>query len=70
MRYREGQQPDPEFTHTEEMHAVIMFSVTLSLVIGLVLFAISWRGRVIWLGCWSAGLVICSIIYIAYHLLK
>ena len=66
MRYRDGQAPDPNFPHTEGMETILMFSVILSLIVGLVLLAISLRGRVIWLGCWSAGLVVCSVVYIAY----
>ena len=35
MRYREGQSPDPQYSHTEGMEAMLMFSVLLSLVVGI-----------------------------------
>ena len=65
MRYKEGELPDPNYTHTEGMHILLMFSVVLALIVGLILFYLGYRGKVMWLQAWSVGLVLCSVLYMA-----
>lgn len=69
MRYSEEQAADPLqgmqiYSQSEGLHFMLNFTVFLALVIGLVLFWLGRRGRVLWLMVWSAGLVIFSIAYL------
>jgi len=69
MRYREGSAPDPGNPYTETMHASLMISVSLALMIGMVLLVIGWKGKKLWLICWSIGLVVCSLLYFVLRML-
>ncbi len=69
MRYKEGTVPDPQNPYTEGMHATLMVSVILALLIGVVLLAIGWKGGKLWMICWSAGLILCSVAYIILRVL-
>ena len=64
MRYREGQPPDPDVPYTRNMHDMLLLSVLLAIVIGVILLVAGIKGKKLWLACWSAGLLICSFIYL------
>jgi len=69
MRYSEEQAADPLqgmqiYSQSDGLHLMLNFTVFLALVIGLILFWLGRRGRVLWLIVWSAGLVIFSIAYL------
>lgn len=67
MRYRIGDTPaHPGFAGTGHM---VVFTVVLSLAIGVILFGLSMRGRQRWLMFWSGSLVLVSLIYLAAILL-
>lgn len=69
MRYREGSEPDPGNPYTEGMHGILMVSVVLALFIGAILLVIGWKGKKLWMICWSAGLILCSIAYMVLRIL-
>jgi len=69
MRYREGSAPDPSNPYTESMHASLLISVALALMVGVVLLAIGWKGKKLWLICWSIGLIICSLLYFVLRMM-
>jgi len=52
------------YSQSEGLHFMLNFTVALALLIGLVLFWLSRRGRILWLQVWSFGLVIFSIAYL------
>jgi len=51
------------------MHASLLISVSLAFMVGIVLLAIGWKGKKLWLICWSIGLVVCSLIYFMLRLM-
>ncbi len=65
MRYREGQEPDPHYPYGKSTHQAMDFSFVLGIVIGLALLWMGFKGRILWLKVWSAGLVALSIYYLA-----
>ncbi len=68
MRYREGAAPDLDNPYTEGMHGVLMVSVVLAFIIGAILLALGWRGKKLWMICWSIGLMLCSVVYIVLRI--
>ena len=44
---------------------MLNFTVSLALLIGVALWWLSRKGRVLWLQVWSIGLVVFSIAYLA-----
>ncbi|MFT5114206.1 MAG: hypothetical protein ACI8P9_003540 [Parasphingorhabdus sp.] len=64
MRYRVGQEPDPQYPYTESTHNALAFSVWLSILIGIILLILGVKGRVLWMIVWSAGLILISIFYL------
>lgn len=65
MRYsEESPQQLPIYSQSESLHFMLNFTVLLALFIGILLFWLARRGRVIWLGVWSAGLVVFSLVYL------
>jgi hypothetical protein len=48
---------------------VLMFTAVIGLVIGLIFVYGGQVGKQIWIVFWGAGLVIASVIYIAYMML-
>jgi hypothetical protein len=63
MRYRIGEtskQVGPPISGE-----MLVFAVVLGLLIGVVLFDLGRRGRIMWLTVWGGGLVLVSIIYLA-----
>jgi hypothetical protein len=58
MRYREGQEVDPNNPYPESTQMMLEMAYWMSIPIGLVLL---WKGRVMWLKVWSIGLMILGI---------
>jgi len=70
MRYEasEGVPPEtelPVYARSDGLHFMLNFTVALALLIGIALWWLSRRGRVLWLQVWSIGLVGCSVAYLA-----
>jgi hypothetical protein len=68
MRYEEGSTLPLEqmqvYSQSEGLHFMLNFTVALALLIGIALWWLGRRGRVLWLQVWSIGLVIFSIAYL------
>jgi hypothetical protein len=68
MRYRIGetsQQVGPPIGGE-----MLVFAVVLGLLIGIVLFALGRRGRIMWLTVWGGGLVLVSVAYLVSGFLE
>lgn len=64
MRYRIEDMPlDESMATTDDVY---LFTVIMSLVIGIVLTWVGYKGRQIWLTVWCGGLVIASVVYLGY----
>ncbi len=61
MRWREGQEVDPEYPYTEGTHMMMNFAYGMSVPIGLVLLWLAFKGRVMWLKVWSVGLMVLGV---------
>ncbi len=62
MRYRIGeasQQVGPAVSGE-----MLVFAVVLGLLVGMVLFGLGRRGRIMWLTVWGGGLVLVSFVYL------
>ncbi len=57
MRYREGQEVDPDNPYTENTHMMLEMAYWMSIPVGLVLLWMAIKGRVMWLMVWSVGLI-------------
>ena len=68
MRYEAGESVPVEqmtvYSESDGLHFMLNFTVTLALLIGIALWWLSRRGKVLWLQVWSIGLVIFSIAYL------
>ncbi len=64
MRYQEEIVQEPLYSQTAGLHFMLNFTVTLALLIGVLLFWLGRRGRVMWLTVWSLGLVVASLLYL------
>jgi hypothetical protein len=67
MRYEEGSVPLEQmqvYSQSEGLHFMLNFTVALALLIGIALWWLGRRGRVLWLQVWSIGLVIFSVAYL------
>ena len=61
MRYRIGeelQQVGPPISGEG-----LIFAVVLGFLIGVALFGLGLRGRIMWLTVWGGGLVLVSVVY-------
>lgn len=70
MRY----QSDPLITgqiysRSEGLHDMLLFTVSIALFVGIALLVLGLKGRVLWLGTWSAMLIAMSLLYIGADLL-
>ena len=69
MRYEasEGVPPTemPVYSRSDGLHFMLNFTVSLALLIGVALWWLSRKGRVLWLQVWSIGLVVFSIAHLA-----
>lgn len=68
MRYPDNHLLEPIYTQSTGLHHMLLFTVVLGFVIGLILFWLGRRGRVLWLTVWSAGLVLISFSYVLAYL--
>ena len=68
MRYREGQQVDPDNAYTENTHMMLEMAYWMSIPVGLVLLWMAIKGRIMWLKVWSVGLMLlgCGILVHEY----
>ena len=67
MRYEEGSVPLEQmqvYSQSDGLHFMLNFTVALALLIGIALWWLGRRGRVLWLQVWSIGLVVFSIAYL------
>lgn len=68
MRYEASELVPVEqmtvYSESEGLHFMLNFTVALALLIGIALWWLSRRGKVLWLQVWSIGLVIFSIAYL------
>jgi hypothetical protein len=67
--YRTNEQLEAGVPYAGDESAYL-FTVVLSLLIGVALVWILWRGRQIWLLTWSAGLIIASIAYLTWVVVR
>lgn len=63
MRYRVGADPASGAQATDDM---LLFTMVISLIIGVVLMWLARHGRQMWLMAWSVGLVVASVVYMAW----
>ena len=61
MRWREGQEVDPNNPYAESTHMMLDMAYWMSIPIGLVLLWMGIKGRVMWLKVWSVGLMLLGI---------
>jgi len=68
MRYEASELVPVEqmtvYSESEGLHFMLNFTVALALLIGIALWWLSRRGKVLWLQVWSIGLVMFSIAYL------
>ena len=69
MRYREGQEVDPDSPYPESTETMLTMSYLMAIPIGLVLLWLGIRGRVLWLKVWSVGLMALGIGILAWEML-
>ena len=72
MRYQESAgiaEQLPVYSQSAGLHFMLNFTVALALLIGIALFWLSRRGRVLWLQVWSIGLVVFSVAYLGAAML-
>lgn len=61
MRWREGQEVDPNNPYAESTHMMLDMAYWMSIPIGLVLLWMGIKGRVMWLKVWSVGLMFLGV---------
>ena len=68
MRYEAGETVPLDqmtvYSESDGLHFMLNFTVALALIIGVALWWLSRRGRVLWLQVWSIGLVFFSVAYL------
>jgi len=67
MRYRIGEEINPEAPYAESMHAALSFSYWLAIPIGLILVWMGIKGRILWLKVWGGGLSMLSVVLLGYE---
>lgn len=70
MRYLENAPPNADIPYGESMHDMLTLTMWMSIFIGIVLFAAGKHGNIMWMKVWSAGLVVCSIVYLINDQIK
>jgi len=68
VRYRVDEVTGLPYTETSP--GMLAFTVGLSFFIGVVLLVLGRYGKQMWLVVWSAGLIICSVLYLLWHYVK
>lgn len=69
MRYREGSEQLPLYSESAGLNDMLLFTVVLGLMIGIILTTLGYKGKQIWLTVWAGGLVICSLVYLGWHVM-
>ena len=68
MRYETGEEVPLDqmvvYSESDGLHFMLNFTVALALLIGIALWWLARRGKVLWLQVWSIGLVLFSIAYL------
>ena len=68
MRYREGQEVDPNNPYPENTELMLDMAYWMSIPVGLLLLWLGIKGRIMWLKVWSVGLMLLGIgILVAQH---
>ena len=68
MRYREGQEVDPNNPYPENTELMLDMAYWMSIPVGLILLWLGFKGRIMWLKVWSVGLMLLGIgILVAQH---
>ena len=68
MRYREGQEVDPNQPYPEHTEIMLDMAYWMSIPIGLILLWLGIKGKILWLKVWSVGLMLLGIgILIGQH---
>lgn len=67
MRYRVGEEVDPDNPYTENMHMMLDMAYLMSIPVGLALLWIGIKGRVLWLRVWSVGLMLLGLGILVYE---
>ncbi len=71
MRYREGQEVDPDNPYPQSTEIMMDMAYFMSIPIGLVLLWLSIKGRIMWLKVWSVGLMFLGVgILLAKHVFE
>ena len=61
MRYREGQEVDPDNPYPESTQTMLEVAYWMSVPVGLILLWMGIRGRIMWLKVWSVGLMVLGV---------
>ena len=61
MRYREGQEVDPDNPYPPHTEMMLDMSYWMSIPIGLALLWLGIKGRVMYLKIWSIGLMVLGV---------
>ncbi len=61
MRYREGQEVDPNQPYPESTLMMLDVAYGMSMPVGLILLWMAIKGRVMWLKVWSVGLMLLGV---------
>ncbi len=61
MRYRIGQEVDPNNPYTENTQMIMEVSYWMSIPLGMALLWLALKGLVMWLKVWSIGLMAMGI---------
>ena len=61
MRYREGQEVDPNQPYPENTMLMLEMAYWMSIPIGLALLWLGIKGRVMYLKVWSIGLIVIGV---------
>ena len=67
MRYREGQEVDPDTPYPPSTMMMMDMAYFMSVPIGLILLWLGIKGRILWLKVWSIGLMALGIGIIVYE---
>ena len=66
MRYRIGEEVDPDYPYPETTQNMMELSYMMSIPLGLVLLWLAIKGRVMWLKVWSIGLIVVGISLLSF----
>ena len=67
MRWREGEEADPDYPYGEGIHMVMNVAYGMSIPLGLMLLWLAFKGRILWLKVWSVGLMLLGVGILIYE---